>query len=248
MTKKKKDKHASSPEGFNPVGDHSGQLEAAMGVHQCVCVFFFPWQRRHWQMGGHQEGVVWSGVGWGGREGSAWTGCSRTAASVETNRNSFLFVYEVFSSRGPCTWKGLGLKSKAPPEEEKERGCEQGGDLSRGQRGGGGWGRSKAHQGTEWQQESHPKGEGPVYQLPCPHSPFNKPGLLSVWLSHIHTQYLSKVWTHSMGECVQTIDWHCIYKIIYKIDIVTLFCLFITREHLGKYNTKFNTRNIDYTC
>lgn len=32
-----------------------------------------------------------------------------------------------------------------------------------------------------------------------------------------------------------------------KIDILTLFCLFITREHLGKYNTKFNTRNIDYT-
>ncbi len=29
------------------------------------------------------------------------------------------------------------------------------------------------------------KGEGPVYQLPCPHSPFNKPGLMSVCLSYI---------------------------------------------------------------
>lgn len=38
-----------------------------------------------------------------------------------------------------------------------------------------------------------------------------------------------------------------IYLYIDKIDILTLFCLFITREHLGKYNTKFNTRNIDYT-
>lgn len=38
-----------------------------------------------------------------------------------------------------------------------------------------------------------------------------------------------------------------IFLYIDKIDILTLFCLFITREHLGKYNTKFNTRNIDYT-
>lgn len=71
-----------------------------------------------------------------------------------------------------------------------------------------------------------PMGEGPVYRLPCPHSPFNKPGLMSVCLSLTY------------------ID---VYIFIYSlIDILTLFCLFITREHLGKYNTKFNTRNIDY--
>lgn len=29
-----------------------------------------------------------------------------------------------------------------------------------------------------------PKGEGPVYQLPRPHSPFHKPGLQSVCLSY----------------------------------------------------------------
>lgn len=60
-----------------------------------------------------------------------------------------------------------------------------------------------------------PKGEGPVYQLPCPHSPFNKPGLLSVCLSYIYIHIYLCVYTHL--------------------------------EHLGKYNTKFNTRNIDYT-
>lgn len=28
---------------------------------------------------------------------------------------------------------------------------------------------------------------------------------------------------------------------------LALFCLFVTREHLGKYNTNFTRRNIDYT-
>lgn len=55
--------------------------------------------------------------------------------------------------------------------------------------GGREGGRLEAHQGTEWQQES-PKGEGPVYQLPCPHSPFNKPDLMSVCLSYIYIYML----------------------------------------------------------
>lgn len=33
-----------------------------------------------------------------------------------------------------------------------------------------------------------PMGEGPVYQLPCPHSPFNKPGLMSVCLSYLYRE------------------------------------------------------------
>ena len=43
MTKKKKQKQtcASSPEVLNPVGDHPGRLEAAMGVYQCVFFVLF---------------------------------------------------------------------------------------------------------------------------------------------------------------------------------------------------------------
>lgn len=75
---------------------------------------------------------------------------------------------------------------------------EGGYDLSRdGGWGGGGVKGSSRHRMTAGES---PKGEGPVYKPPCSHSPFNKPGLMSVCLSYI----------------VLYID----------IDIHTLFCLF----------------------
>lgn len=78
MTKNQnQDKHASSPEVFNPVGDHSGRLEAAMGVHQCVCVclclFFISMTEA--ALADRRASRGWR---------SAWTGCSTTEASVGT--------------------------------------------------------------------------------------------------------------------------------------------------------------------
>lgn len=80
MTKKKKDKHASSPEVLNPTGYHLGRLEAAMGLYQCVCVFlffcccFFP---------------VTEAALADGQVGSAWTGCSIKVASQSRLKGSF---------------------------------------------------------------------------------------------------------------------------------------------------------------
>lgn len=91
---------------------------------------------------------------------------------------------------------------------------EGGYDLSRDWGCGGVKGSSR-HRMTAGES---PKGEGPVYKPPCSHSPFNKPGLMSVCLSYI----------------VLYID----------IDIHILFLSF--QQHLGKYSTKFNTRNIVY--
>lgn len=85
--------------------------------------------------------------------------------------------------------------SPAREDEIRRRGGEC--DLSRDPRTRR-WGgrreveRSPRHRMTAGES---PKGEGPVYQLPCPHSYFNKPDLMSVCLSYIYL-YIDR-YTHS---------------------------------------------------
>lgn len=188
---KKMKKHASSPEVLNPVGDHSGRLEAAMGVYQCVLFLFFC------DRGGTGR---WAGIVEGGE-------CldrvhNNSGCSVETKGASFFLFFfihnEVLSSSAPCSWKCFGMvrveiKAFSPARGRMRlRGGEERGVTWVGTEGEEGAGRRRKRREVEGSPRHRmtagesPKGEGPVYQLPCPHSPFNKPDLTSVCLSYIY--------------------------------------------------------------
>lgn len=127
--------------------------------------------------------------GWRGR--GSWTGCSGGSRQKSRGDGVWVLVGVLRLSRCPSA---CGSVEKT----RRRRGSVTWvGEVRRRRR-------RKAHQGTEWQQESHSRERGPVYELPCPHSPHNKPGLLSVRLVSIDRY---------------------IYRYIY-IDILTLFCLF----------------------
>lgn len=97
-------------------------------------------------------------------------------------------------------WEGLKPRQRRRGLRGEEGEC----DLSRGRGRGGGRKRRRRRMREVEGSPRHrmtagesPKGEGPVYQLPCPHSPFNKPDLMSVCLSYIDLYLYIDRYTHS---------------------------------------------------
>lgn len=128
MTSKKirKDQHASSPEVLNPTGDHSGRLEAAMGVYQCVVSFAFLWQRRHWQRIGRQEG----GECLDRVHNNNNSGCSVETKGASSFFKQYILKWDIlfkFPLLMEVFWHGQGWNQSFQParDEEEEGVCNQ---------------------------------------------------------------------------------------------------------------------------
>lgn len=105
---------------FNPAGDHSGRLKAAMGVYQCCLILFCPVMTGDT---GRWVGIKWVVVG------SVGMGCN---SGFSRDQGGFFFppftYNEEFSSHAPCSWKCVVRGwIQSFQSHQRRRGSQEGG-------------------------------------------------------------------------------------------------------------------------